>query len=125
VKYSAGALVDLEYLIQGLQINYCRRSPELLRPTGTREAMRELEERGFLDSEHRQQLDTAYVLFRRLIEALRMVRGNARDLTLPALSDTAYWYLGRRMGYADPESLHGEVVVLMDRVRELNAKLLG
>jgi glutamate-ammonia-ligase adenylyltransferase len=125
VKYSPGALVDLEYLVQGLQINYCRRSPELLQRTGTREAMRELESNALLAPEHREQLDQAYILFRRLIEALRMVRGNARDLTLPEVVDSASSYLSRRLGYDEPGDLRAELTASMERVRYLNTKLLG
>jgi glutamate-ammonia-ligase adenylyltransferase len=46
-----------------------------------------------------EQLHAAYVFLRYLIDALRIVRGNARDLVLPAPEAEESTFLARRMGY--------------------------
>ena len=46
--------------------------------------------KGFLD---------AHDFLRRLINALRILRGNARDLVLPERTGNEFIFLARRMGY--------------------------
>ena len=65
-----------------LQITHGREHPELREPN-TRRASQRLAEAGFLSPEDRERLRDSYVFLRRLIDALRMVRGNAKDLTVP------------------------------------------
>jgi glutamate-ammonia-ligase adenylyltransferase len=97
-KLSPGGLVDVEYLVQGLQITYGKDNPAL-RVTNTRAAMRAMCDAGILSSTDYERLDEAYVFQRQLIDAMRMVRGNARDLALPAPESEELDYLARRLGY--------------------------
>jgi [glutamine synthetase] adenylyltransferase / [glutamine synthetase]-adenylyl-L-tyrosine phosphorylase len=97
-KLSPGGLVDLEYLVQALQISHGSARLEL-RTTNTHEALDGLARLRILDSEVSQQLNAAYAFLRQLIEALRMVRGDARDLTVPAVRSPEFESLARRLGY--------------------------
>ncbi len=99
-KFSPGALVDLEYLVQGLQIIHGKTSPAL-RSTSTWDALAALAHAGILQPEEHQKLREAYLFLRRLIEALRMVRGNARDLTVPPEDSEEFRFLARRLDYGE------------------------
>jgi glutamate-ammonia-ligase adenylyltransferase len=124
-KFGPGGLVDLEYLVQGLQISYHRRHPELHGLTNTREALGALWEVGTLNWEDHRQLDGALVFLRRLIDALRMVRGHAKDLTIPLSDSAAYSFLARRLGYgADTKRLEEDITSWMGIVQETEKRLL-
>ncbi len=99
-KLSPGGLVDCEYLVQGLQITYGHRDPAL-RATNTRTAMKALQNAGILASGQRVRLRDAYRFWRRVIDGLRMVRGDARDLAVPPRETEEFEFLARRLGYAD------------------------
>ena len=115
-KLSPGGLVDIEYLVQAMQIIHGSRHLSL-RDSNTRKAMDEMRRVGVLsDADHRALRD-AYGFFRRLIDALRMVRGDARDLTVSTTRGDDFHYLARRLGYgSSPHQLqqdlqhHSEVV---------------
>ncbi len=100
VKYSYGGLIDIEYLVQDLQILYGVNNPGV-RGTTTLEAMEALNGAGYLSDEERGMLSRAYRFLVRLINALRMVRGNARDLVLPGKTSQEFLFLARRLGYAE------------------------
>ena len=123
LKYSQGGLVDVEYLVQGLQITHGRDLPEL-RQTNTREAMAALAEAGILSAVDYTRLRKAHTFLRWLIDALRVVRGNAKDVTIPSENSEEYAYLARRMRYNDPAVLHGELERYTEDVREINTRLL-
>lgn len=116
-KLSAGGLVDCEYLVQALQITHAHDQPEL-RLTNTRRAMRALHAAGYLSDKHFDRLRHAHMFLRRLIDALRIVRGDARDLTVPKPDTEEFGFLARRLGYGtrlpvlaeDIEATAGEVV---------------
>ncbi len=97
-KLSPGGLVDCEYLVQGLQITYGHLSTEIRNPN-TRQAMKGLEEAGVISHEIRLRLRDAYRFFRRVIDGLRMVRGDASDLNVPAFNTKEFNFLARRLGY--------------------------
>ncbi len=99
-KLSPGGLVDCEYLVQGLQITYGHREPAL-RATNTRMAMKALQNAGILASGQRVRLRDAYRFWRRVIDGLRMVRGDARDLAVPARDSEEFEFLARRLGYGE------------------------
>ena len=48
-----------------------------------------------------EELRESYIFLRRLIDALRMVRGHAKDLTGPPPDSEAYEFLARRLGYGN------------------------
>ena len=107
-KFSPGALVDLEYNVQLLQVREGRRHPALRNP-GIHAALRELSELGTIDSDEAEAMVRAYRFLRNLINGLRMLRGNAQDLFLPAFDTVEAAHLARRMGYSDrPDQSAGE-----------------
>ena len=103
-KFSPGALVDLEYAVQILQVMHGATERRLRTPR-IHEALHTLASMGVVEESEAGELVAAYRFFRRLINGLRMLRGSARDLVLPGLESHEYVHLARRMGYtAEPES---------------------
>jgi glutamate-ammonia-ligase adenylyltransferase len=124
-KFSPGGLVDVEYLVQGLQMRHGDRD-EQLRATNTRAAMAALAAAGILPPEDHERLREAQTFLRWLIDALRMVRGDARDLTIPAAGSEEFAYLARRMRYgSDLNRLKDEIARCSGSVQELSLRLLG
>lgn len=111
-KHSAGGLVDLEYFVQSQQIEVGRREPSV-RVTSTRQAIKRLVNVGHLPPMLAQDLLDNYGFMRRLIDSLRVVRGNAKDLTLPAADSRAFAYLARRMQYDHAELLYAQIEARM------------
>jgi len=107
-KYSPGALVDVEYLVQALQIVYGGAEPPL-RTTSTVRAIDALEAAGRLTAGHAGRLRSAYYFFRELIDALRMVHGHARDLAVPPAGSDEFVRLTRRLRRDDPGQLRAEM----------------
>lgn len=101
-KLSAGALVDVEYLVQLLQLTHGGRHPSL-RVTGTLDALAELIRGKLIPINAAESLRTAYLFFRRLIDALRMARGAADDLTLPPAESEELAGLARRLNVTSAE----------------------
>jgi [glutamine synthetase] adenylyltransferase / [glutamine synthetase]-adenylyl-L-tyrosine phosphorylase len=97
-KLSPGGLVDLEYLVQALQLEHGAEHREL-RTANTREALDALKQFQILAADDHKRLCDAYLFLRRLIDALRMVRGDARDLTVPQPHTADWESLARRLGY--------------------------
>jgi glutamate-ammonia-ligase adenylyltransferase len=124
-KFSPGGLVDVEYLVQGLQITHGHADPSL-RLTNIRQAMAALAEAGVLAEEDYAQLRKAHTFLRWLIDGLRMVRGNAKDLTVPPYDGEAFAFLARRLRYGnDTQKLRDELTQYTSSVQELAARLLG
>lgn len=122
-KLSPGGLVDCEYLVQALQITYGHRFPEL-RSTNTRAVLRGLEAAGILAPDDRIALRDAYRFLRRLIDGLRMVRGDARDLTVPPQESEEFEFLARRLEYGDRAADFADDIERHTRtVRELSRLL--
>jgi len=97
-KFSPGGLVDLEYGVQILQVIYGREVPQLRTPR-IHEALQVLGDAGVLAPEETDRLIHAYDFLRKLINSMRMLRGNAKDLFLPQVDSHEYAHLARRMGY--------------------------
>lgn len=104
VKFSQGGLVDLEYTVQLLQVIHGATHPQLRSPRIHR-ALTELARAGLLDPGDSRKLEDAYDFLRRLINGLRMLRGNARDLFLPPTGSIEFVHLARRMGYGTQQDL--------------------
>lgn len=122
-KLSSGALVDCEYLVQGLQITHGHRDIAL-RTRSTRKAIVALHKLGVFDDDQFERLLDAYIFLRKLIDALRMVRGNARDLALPTVDSEEFQFLARRLGYGhDAGRLQTDVERHTEDVHDLNALL--
>jgi len=99
-KFSPGGLVDVEYLVQALQMRHGGQSPAL-RFTNTAEAIAALGAAGILEPEDYRRLSEAHLWLRRLIDSLRIVRGNIRDLTVPPADSEEFAFLARRLGYGE------------------------
>lgn len=103
-KFSPGTLVDVEYAVQMLQVRYGA-ARTALRTSGVHQALDELAHAGILAQLEAEQVGEAYDFYRRLINALRILRGSARDLYLPAAGAVEYGHLARRMGYRGDSAL--------------------
>lgn len=103
-KLSPGALVDVEYLVQLLQLTHGVHHPALRVP-GTLDALAELAREHLIPDNAASSLRAAYLFFRRLIDALRMAHGTADDLTLPSADSEALAPLARRMSVTSSELL--------------------
>ncbi|MCX7005189.1 MAG: glutamate-ammonia-ligase adenylyltransferase [bacterium] len=104
VKFSSGGLVDVEYDVQMLQVLHGHTTPAVRTPR-IHAALEALAQAGILNPDESTRLLTAYDFLRRLINAMRMLRGSAKDLLLPAPAADEYAHLARRMGYAETEAL--------------------
>lgn len=100
VKYSFGGVIDIEYYVQGLQILHGAHDPAVRSPN-TLDALTALHLAGHIPGDDYRMLSEAYVFLRRLINAMRIVRGNARDLVLPERDSQAFRFLARRLGYSE------------------------
>lgn len=124
-KYSQGGLVDVEYLVQGLQIMHGSEDPGL-RLTNTSEAMAALAWTGIISPEDFARLRSAHFFLQRLIDALRVVRGNNKDLTVPPEDSDEFAFLARRLGYSQsPTLLSIDLTEHITRVQKLSSQLLG
>lgn len=124
-KYSPGGLVDVEYLIQGLQITHGAGNPSL-RETNIRKAMEALRAAGILPDEDHPRLRRAHTFLRWLIDSMRVVRGNAKDITVPPYGSEEFAYLARRLRYGtDQERLRDDLQRYPADVRDINSRLLG
>ncbi len=106
-KYSPGGLVDIEYFVQARQIEVGAKDPSV-RVTSTLRAIERLAGGGHMEAGLAAELTASYGFFRRLIDALRVVRGHARDLAVPASRSREFGYLARRLGRSEHE-LEGEI----------------
>ena len=98
VKYSAGGLIDIEYTAQYLQVMHGHNHPGLHTPN-TLQALAALVNGGLLPRTDGAGLRKAYIFFRMLVDGLRMVRGNTKDLVLPPPDSEEFVSLARRVGY--------------------------
>jgi glutamate-ammonia-ligase adenylyltransferase len=125
LKYSPGGLVDVEYLVQGLQMTHGHTNREL-RQANTREALAALARAGHLSPDDHTRLRKAHTFLRWLIDALRVVRGNARDVNVPPQGSEEFAFLTRRMRYGiDVTRLRDELIRYTADVQEINKRLLG
>ncbi len=124
-KFSLGGLVDIEYTVQGLQMAHGQAHPEI-RMTNTQAAIAALAESGIISSENAARLSEALLFLRELINALRVVRGNSKDLTVPPEESEEFAFLARRLGYGQqPARLRADLTHHMEWVRRLSSRLLG
>jgi glutamate-ammonia-ligase adenylyltransferase len=124
-KYSQGGLVDVEYIVQALQITHGAQHAEL-RATNTGDAISALWTADVISEENHARLTEAYNFLEQLINALRVVRGNNKDLTVPPAGSDEFAFLARRLGYdQDPARLSAELSHHMDWVQKLSTRLLG
>jgi [glutamine synthetase] adenylyltransferase / [glutamine synthetase]-adenylyl-L-tyrosine phosphorylase len=104
VKYSAGGIVDIEYTAQYLQVIHGKEHPEIHVPS-TLAALDKLRKLTIISEADYEVLHPAYLFLRNLIDALRIVRGDASDLVLPAKDSDEFKSLARRLGYREHDRL--------------------
>ena len=97
LKQSPGGLVEVEYTVQYLQIEHGGDNPSVRGPD-TLSALDALADNELLSPSEAEVLRGAWDLLRRVIDALRLERGNSRDLNLPAQDSHEATVLARRMG---------------------------
>ncbi len=123
-KYSPGGLVDLEYLVQGLQITFGAENPSL-RLTNIRMAMAALAKEGILSPDDYARLRKAHTFLRWLIDSLRVVRGNSKDVNIPPFDSEEFAFLARRLRYgSDTNRLLEDLGRYPMDVQEINTRLL-
>jgi [glutamine synthetase] adenylyltransferase / [glutamine synthetase]-adenylyl-L-tyrosine phosphorylase len=117
-KYSPGGVVDLEYFVQAWQITIGA-ADVTVRATSTLDAIRRLEAGGYLPGSLAEDLRETYTFLRRLIDALRVVRGHAKDLTIPPEQSREFAYLAQRLRLATPAELRDAIARRMAFARAL------
>jgi [glutamine synthetase] adenylyltransferase / [glutamine synthetase]-adenylyl-L-tyrosine phosphorylase len=122
VKYSAGGLIDIEYAVQYLQLLNGAEHSEIRLPT-TLDALERLRQLQIVRESDFHLLHTSYRFLRDLIDALRIVRGDATDLVLPESADE-YKSLARRMGYREADRATDAARLASD-IRETMEKVHG
>jgi glutamate-ammonia-ligase adenylyltransferase len=121
-KYSPGAIVDIEYFVQALQIVHGSRDLSLRTPN-TLTALQAMGDAGYLTPKQVTILRSSYRFFRMLIDAMRMVRGHAKDLTVPARDSDDLVLLARRLRLPGQDALLDELARCMCETRDLTDRL--
>jgi glutamate-ammonia-ligase adenylyltransferase len=130
VKQSAGGVIDIEYAVQYLQVLHGHKHP-VLRTPNTMQALTGLVDCGIVSRQDGDNLRKAYLFIRMLIDGLRMVRGNAKDLVLPPADSDEFIFLARRVGYttddwqAGARHLQTDIEEHMKKTREFFEKSFG
>jgi len=130
IKYSPGGLIDVEYTVQYLQLIHGHKV-KTLRTPNTLHALEHLQEKGIVSKSEAHRLREDYLFLRQLIDALRMVRGNAKDLLLPARGSDAMMFLARRLGFitdnwqTGARALEKEITRRMTRIYRVFQKYFG
>lgn len=123
VKFSPGGLVDVEYMVQGLQIAHGQEEPGL-RTTNTSRAMALLHQTGILSADDYQCLSEAHNFLRQVINALRVVRGHAKDMTVPRVDSEEFRFLARRLQYVgDLAKLRDDLLHHTSAIQEIIPRL--
>ena len=117
-KLSPGGVVDIEYYVQAWQIALGRTCREL-RQTNTLEAVETLRDEGHLDNALAMGIAESYTFLRKLIDGLRIVRGNAKDLDIPARDSKEFLRLAHRMSEHGSDHLSVHISEHMEFARRL------
>ena len=115
-KYSPGGLVEIEYFVQAWQTAVGHLDARV-RVGNTIDAISRLADGGHMRSERTGELREAYSFLRRLIDALRAVRGNAKDLTIPDTDSREFSYLAHRLEYDSSDMLEKAISTQMNTAR--------
>lgn len=117
-KISSGGMVDIEYYVQAWQIARGVEDPSV-RQTNTLAALEALESAGYIDGELAGRIGESYSFFLGLVDALRVVRGNASDLNIPAPDTRDFHHLAHRLGMEDTSLLSDLIQSQMELSRLL------
>ena len=116
-KISSGGIVDIEYYVQALQIA-CGVDDPSVRQTNTLDALEALQTGGHIDGDLADGIGESYRFFLGLVDALRVVRGNASDLNIPDQHSRDFHHLAHRLGF-EPELLDDRIARHMDASRSM------
>lgn len=97
-KFGHGGLAELEYGIQFLQLRHGHARPAVRQHQWLR-ALEALLEIGAVSLAEFEHLYAANLFLRRLVNSLRLARGNSKDLYVPATGSAEFSFLARRMAY--------------------------
>jgi glutamate-ammonia-ligase adenylyltransferase len=122
LKFGAGGLVDVEFLVQVLQLAHGARHPALRTPS-TRGALERLGALGVLPPDTARELLAAYDFLRRLLRALRLRQARPPDC-LPAAGDVLA-RLARELGLAGGRALLARHREVAERVRAEYRRVVG
>ena len=117
-KYSRGGLTDVEYYVQAWQVARGREGASL-RVVNTMDAIAGLKGGGYITPAQAGEMEESYGFLRRLIDALRVVRGHSKDLTVPAADSREFAYLVRRLQYDSAERLRDAIDAHMGAAERL------
>ncbi|MCA9063554.1 MAG: hypothetical protein KDA96_10860, partial [Planctomycetaceae bacterium] len=112
-KLSDGCLVDCEYAVQALQLTHGRSNPSLRHPNTLR-SLRQAGRLSLISPQMQTEAEAACMFFRELIDCLRMVRGNAHDLTVPGPDSDDFVLLQRRL-----DAIHGTRLTYAELERQM------
>ncbi len=121
-KYSEGGMAELEYSVQFLQLAHGNSKPSL-RQHNIARALETLLESGILTLSEFENLYTSRLFLRRLINALRLVRGQAGDLHCPFPASPEFSFLAKRMGYVQRQGITAESQ--LDRDIQQSRRVVG
>jgi glutamate-ammonia-ligase adenylyltransferase len=108
-----------------MQITHGVNNPAL-RLTNIRLAMAALAKAGILSADDYARLRKAHTFLRWLIDSLRVVRGNTKDVNIPPFDSEEYAFLARRLRYgSDTARLREDLTRYPMDVQELNLRLLS
>ncbi len=117
-KLSPGGVVDIEYYVQAWQIAKGREDTNL-RLTNTLEAVEALRRKGHFSETLAIGISESYSMLRKLIDGLRIVRGNAKDLDIPSQDSKEFQRLAHRMSEHGSERLSAHISEHMGFARRL------
>ena len=88
--------------------------------------MAALAEVGILSADDYARLRKAHTFLRWLIDSMRVVRGNSKDVTIPPSDSEEFSFLARRLQYgSDKKGLEEDLARYPMDVQELNQRLLS
>ena len=87
--------------------------------------MAALAQAGILIEDDYNHLRKAHTFLRWLIDSLRVVRGNAKDITIPTANSEEFAFLARRLRYGgNIRQLQQDLEIHTANVHEINHRLL-
>ena len=117
-KISPGGMADIEYYVQAWQIA-CGGKDRSVRLTNTLSALDALQSGGYLDGDLARRIGESYRFLLGLVDALRVVRGNASDLNIPDPETRDFHHLAHRLSIEPPSLLSRHIAEHMASSRSL------
>jgi glutamate-ammonia-ligase adenylyltransferase len=116
LKRGFGGLVDVEFAVQLLQLEYGRDRPALRTPN-TWEALEALRAEDILEEQHYRILRSGYDFILRAVSRLRIVQNRSVDELPDDRAEVAR--LARRLGFDSPDRFQAELEQHTTQVREV------